>query len=93
MWWLSEEDDVLRGQVERECHAWLQERDDNPDDLNVVGALYGGPKVEDWGVFIHCISNCFFFPFKFRLLSLNSSLYIKERKGKHEKEKIITVLA
>ncbi|CAF1783823.1 hypothetical protein HID58_089076 [Brassica napus] len=43
----SEEDDVLRGQVERECHAWLQERDDNPEDRNVVGALYGGPKVED----------------------------------------------
>ncbi|CAH8327900.1 unnamed protein product [Eruca vesicaria subsp. sativa] len=42
-----QEDDVLRGQVEREGHAWLQERDDNPEDLNVVGALYGGPKVED----------------------------------------------
>ncbi|KAL0735861.1 hypothetical protein Bca4012_012071 [Brassica carinata] len=43
----SDEDDVLTGQVEKEGHAWLQERDDNPDDLNVVGALYGGPKVED----------------------------------------------
>ncbi|KAF2531741.1 hypothetical protein F2Q70_00032139 [Brassica cretica] len=42
----SEKDDVLRGQVERECHACLQERDDNPEDRNVVGALYGGPKVD-----------------------------------------------
>ncbi|XP_018444858.1 plant cysteine oxidase 1 isoform X2 [Raphanus sativus] len=42
-----EEDDVLRGQVEKEGRAWLQERDDNPEDHNVVGALYGGPKVED----------------------------------------------
>ncbi|KAF8106224.1 hypothetical protein N665_0145s0038 [Sinapis alba] len=43
----SEEQDVLRGQVEKEGYAWLQERDDNPEDLNVVGALYGGPKFED----------------------------------------------
>ncbi|KAJ0243539.1 Plant cysteine oxidase 1 [Hirschfeldia incana] len=43
----SEEQDVLRCQVEKEGHAWLQEREDNPDDLNVVGALYRGPKVED----------------------------------------------
>ncbi|KAJ4908323.1 Plant cysteine oxidase 1 [Raphanus sativus] len=43
----SEEDNVLRGEVEKEGHAWLQERDDKPDDLNVVGALYTGPKVED----------------------------------------------
>ncbi|CAH2072710.1 unnamed protein product [Thlaspi arvense] len=43
----SEEDDVLRGGVEKEGHAWLQERDDDPDDRNVVGALYRGPKVED----------------------------------------------
>ncbi|KAF8118047.1 hypothetical protein N665_0006s0049 [Sinapis alba] len=43
----SEEDNVLRGVVEKEGHAWLQERDDNPEDLNVVGALYTGPKVED----------------------------------------------
>ncbi|KAL0709529.1 hypothetical protein Bca4012_016507 [Brassica carinata] len=43
----SEEDNVLRGEVEKEGHAWLQERDDNPEDLNVVGALYTGPKVED----------------------------------------------
>uniref|UniRef100_A0A1J3CVN6 cysteine dioxygenase n=1 Tax=Noccaea caerulescens TaxID=107243 RepID=A0A1J3CVN6_NOCCA len=43
----SEDDDVLRGEEERKGHAWLQERDDNPEDLNVVGALYRGPKVED----------------------------------------------
>lgn len=43
----SERDDVLRGEVEQEGHAWLQERGDNPEDLNVVGALYRGPKVED----------------------------------------------
>lgn len=43
----AEEDNVLRGEVEKEGHAWLQERDDKPDDLNVVGALYTGPKVED----------------------------------------------
>ncbi|CAH8361133.1 unnamed protein product [Eruca vesicaria subsp. sativa] len=43
----SEEDNVLRGEVEKEGYAWLQERDDNPEDLNVVGALYTGPKVED----------------------------------------------
>lgn len=43
----SEEDNVLRGVVEKEGHSWLQERDDNPEDLNVVGALYGGLKVED----------------------------------------------
>ncbi|CAA7031343.1 unnamed protein product [Microthlaspi erraticum] len=43
-----EDDDVLRGEEERKGHhAWLQERDDNPEDLNVVGALYRGPKVED----------------------------------------------
>ena len=37
----------MRGEVEKEGHAWLQERGDNPEDLNVVGALYTGPKVED----------------------------------------------
>ncbi|KFK25749.1 hypothetical protein AALP_AA8G154600 [Arabis alpina] len=37
---------VLRDE-EKEGHAWLQERDDNPEDLNVVGALYTGPNVED----------------------------------------------
>ncbi|CAN8236360.1 unnamed protein product [Cochlearia groenlandica] len=41
----SENDDVLRG--EEKGYAWLQERDDNPEDRNVVGALYKGPKVED----------------------------------------------
>ncbi|KAJ0260969.1 Plant cysteine oxidase 1 [Hirschfeldia incana] len=43
----SEEDNVLRGEGDKEGHAWLQERDDKPEDLNVVGALYTGPKVED----------------------------------------------
>ncbi|CAG7879343.1 unnamed protein product [Brassica rapa] len=43
----SEGGDVLRGEVEKEGHAWLQERGDNPEDLNVVGALYTGPRVED----------------------------------------------
>ncbi|ESQ41482.1 hypothetical protein EUTSA_v10014207mg [Eutrema salsugineum] len=43
----SEEDDVLRGEMGKESHAWLQERDDNPEDLNVVGALYRGPKVDE----------------------------------------------
>lgn len=40
---------VLRDEEEKEGHAWgwLQERDDNPEDLNVVGALYRDPKVED----------------------------------------------
>lgn len=44
----SEEDDILRSEEEKEGYAWLQERDDNPEDhTNVVGALYRGPKVED----------------------------------------------
>ncbi|CAH8271148.1 unnamed protein product [Arabidopsis lyrata] len=44
----SEDDDILRSEEEKEGYAWLQERDDNPEDhTNVVGALYRGPKVED----------------------------------------------
>ncbi|KAL1205937.1 Plant cysteine oxidase 1 [Cardamine amara subsp. amara] len=43
----SEDDVVLRSEEEKKGHAWLQERDDNPEDLNLVGALYRGPKVED----------------------------------------------
>jgi len=44
----SEDEEVLRGEEEKEGYAWLQERDDNPEDhTNVVGALYRGPKVED----------------------------------------------
>ncbi|VVB14548.1 unnamed protein product [Arabis nemorensis] len=38
---------VLRDEEHKEGYAWLQERDDNPEDLNVVGALYTGPNVED----------------------------------------------
>lgn len=38
---------VLRDEEDKEGYAWLQERDDNPEDLNVVGALYTGPNVED----------------------------------------------
>lgn len=41
----SEDEVVLRSEEEKKGHAWLQERDDNPEDLNVVGALYRGPKV------------------------------------------------
>ncbi|XP_010551864.1 PREDICTED: plant cysteine oxidase 1 [Tarenaya hassleriana] len=40
-------DGVIIPEEEREGYAWLRERDDNPEDLNVVGALYRGPKVDE----------------------------------------------
>ncbi|CAN8256248.1 unnamed protein product [Cochlearia groenlandica] len=43
----SEHDDVLRSEEEKKGHAWLKEMDDKPNDLNVVGALYRGPNVDD----------------------------------------------
>ncbi|XP_023636879.1 plant cysteine oxidase 1 [Capsella rubella] len=43
-----EDEEILRSEEEKEGYAWLQERDDKPEDhTNVVGALYRGPKVED----------------------------------------------
>ncbi|GMN42358.1 hypothetical protein TIFTF001_011585 [Ficus carica] len=38
-------DGVTVPEEEKESHAWLQEREILPEDLAVVGAPYGGPKI------------------------------------------------
>ncbi|XP_010242380.1 PREDICTED: plant cysteine oxidase 2 isoform X2 [Nelumbo nucifera] len=38
-------DAELVPEEEREGYAWLEEREKKPDDLNVVGAMYTGPKI------------------------------------------------
>ncbi|CAL5370628.1 unnamed protein product [Camellia sinensis] len=40
-------DGVSVPEEERERYAWLQEREENPEDLTVVGGMYSGPKIVD----------------------------------------------
>lgn len=41
-------DGISVPEEEREGYAWLQEREEKPDELAVVGAMYRGPKIVEY---------------------------------------------